>query len=229
MAQFHFVEDYERYVSSLIASHPIDEAMSLAVGGSYEETGAIEAAILKAYNVNSSSSIVDLGCGSGRLAHALGKAFPYLRYTGLDVVQALLDYAKTRCPPQFRFILNRQLKLPLEDSSADVFTSFSVFTHLLHTETYLYLEDAFRVLRPGGQVIMSFLEFAGPPHWTVFEQTLEAQRNSEAPHLNTFIERNAIGTWCDHIGFKVVEFANGWESVRSTPPLGQSIAVLQKP
>jgi len=68
MAQFHFVEYYECYASGPITSHPRDEAMSLAVGGSYDEIGGIEAAILKAYNVNSSSSIVDLGCGSGRLA-----------------------------------------------------------------------------------------------------------------------------------------------------------------
>lgn len=33
MAQFHYVEDYERLVSELISKHPIDEAMSLAVGG----------------------------------------------------------------------------------------------------------------------------------------------------------------------------------------------------
>lgn len=36
MAQFHFVEDYERHVAALLEQHPIDEAMSLAVGGLYD-------------------------------------------------------------------------------------------------------------------------------------------------------------------------------------------------
>ena len=47
MAKFHFIEDYERHVANLIATHPIDEAMSLAVGGSYELVGGIEHDLLR--------------------------------------------------------------------------------------------------------------------------------------------------------------------------------------
>ena len=56
MAEFHFVEDYERHVARLLEQHSEDEAMSLAVGGSYAEFGVIEADILvyaglKSWNV----------------------------------------------------------------------------------------------------------------------------------------------------------------------------------
>jgi hypothetical protein len=34
MAEFHFVEDYERLVEELIRNYPIDEAMERAVGAS---------------------------------------------------------------------------------------------------------------------------------------------------------------------------------------------------
>lgn len=37
MSEFHFVEDYERLVEQLLAAHPLYEAMSLAVGGQYEQ------------------------------------------------------------------------------------------------------------------------------------------------------------------------------------------------
>ncbi len=33
MAQFHFVEDYEKLVAALVNRYPIEQAMSLAVGG----------------------------------------------------------------------------------------------------------------------------------------------------------------------------------------------------
>lgn len=33
MARFHFVEDYEAYVRQLTRDLPLDEAMSVAVGG----------------------------------------------------------------------------------------------------------------------------------------------------------------------------------------------------
>ena len=36
--------------------------------------------------------------------------------------------------------------------------AFSVFTHLLHEESFIYLEDFKRVLKPGGSVVFSFLE-----------------------------------------------------------------------
>ncbi len=33
MEQAHFVWDYQNLVRNLVAAHPLDEAMSLAVGG----------------------------------------------------------------------------------------------------------------------------------------------------------------------------------------------------
>jgi cyclopropane fatty-acyl-phospholipid synthase-like methyltransferase len=44
-------------------------------------------------------------------------------------------------------------------ASADIVIAFSVFTHLLHEECYAYLQDAARVLTPGGKFVFSFFEF----------------------------------------------------------------------
>lgn len=229
MASFHFVEDYERYVADLIRNHPIDTAMSLAVGGSYEAVGRIEAAILRHAGLRAGQAVVDLGCGSGRLAAALAQEIA-VAYVGLDVVQPLLDYARDRCPKSYRFILNRALSLPIAANSVDCVAVFSVFTHLLHAETYLYLEDMIRCLRPGGVVVMSFLEFALDDHWPVFETTVRAQRAGTAPHLNQFIERGQIALWAARLGYGPVDFIAGnaapWPSGE---PLGQSVAILTKP
>ena len=228
MAQFHFVEDYQRYVQGLIDAHPIDEAMSLAVGGSYERIGGIEADIAEHFGLRSGQAVVDLGCGSGRLAVALSERLD-IAYTGLDVVDELLRYARTRCPAHYRFVLNQALTLPLASASIDFAFSFSVFTHLLQSETYLYLEEMFRCLRPGGKVICSFLEFNLAFHWEVFEATVKAQRESTTPHLNQFTERVQFEAWANHIGFDDVEFVSGdaapWPSKAT---LGQSVAVLKK-
>ena len=56
MPQVHFVEDYERHVAELMASHPPDEAMSLAVGGQYDEYGRLMADILLDYAHSSNRS-----------------------------------------------------------------------------------------------------------------------------------------------------------------------------
>jgi len=136
MAEFHFVEDYENHVRSLIA---IDEAMSLAVGGQYKEFGAIERAVLQYAGLKNGMSLIDLGCGSGRLASELSGRMK-IEYLGIDIIQELLTYAQSKSDEAYRFVVNRALNIPSSDSSADMVSAFSVFTHLLHAETYLYLE-----------------------------------------------------------------------------------------
>ena len=128
VARRHFVDDYEKLVDHLVATYPIDEAMSRAVGGNYEIVGQIEADIVKAAGLADGMAIVDLGCGSGRLASTLHRRMK-VSYVGIDIVQALLDYAKTKAPG-YRFIRHRDLSIPLEDASMDMVSAFSLFTHL---------------------------------------------------------------------------------------------------
>ena len=90
-------------------------------------------------------SLFDLGCGSGRLAHALGRRAT-IDYLGTDVVPELLAYARTRSPANYRFVLNTGLTAPAADGSLDMACAFSVFTHLLHEETYAYLAEVRRAL-----------------------------------------------------------------------------------
>jgi hypothetical protein len=85
MARFHFVEDYERLVASLIRDYPLGEAMSRAVGGNYNEIGAIERDLLVYAGLKNGMSLVDFGCGSGRLGHALGSSLD-ISYVGIDIV-----------------------------------------------------------------------------------------------------------------------------------------------
>ncbi len=118
MAQFHFVEDYERLVEHLLRTYPRDEAMARAVGGGYREIVEIERNILQYAGLGNGMSVVDIGCGSGRLAYALATAAMQIDYLGTDIVTALLDYAAEKCPPQYRFKLHRHLSIPVASASS---------------------------------------------------------------------------------------------------------------
>jgi len=226
MAQFHFVEDYEKLVAHLVDSYPIDEAMSRAVGGGYELFGNIEAALLKKVGLADGMRLVDMGCGSGRLASVL-HAKMRISYVGIDIVQKLLDYAKSKAPT-FEFILHRGLSIPQPDGSADMVSAFSLFTHLMHAESYAYLEECVRILKPGGKVVFSFLEFAEPAHWGIFMDTLAATKQSTLPHLNTYIERSAINMWAHKLGLAVEQYIASGEPLWNGHALGQSVVVLRK-
>jgi ubiquinone/menaquinone biosynthesis C-methylase UbiE len=145
-------------VDDLVRTYELDTAMSLAVGGDYDAIGASELAILKNCGLQEDSNVIDVGCGSGRLASAL-RHMPTIGYMGTDVVPELLAYAKTRCNrPGWRFALVDGLGIPANEQTADFVTFFSVFTHLTSRESAAYLAEAKRVLKPGGKIIASFID-----------------------------------------------------------------------
>lgn len=223
----HFQRDYERHVRKLKESHPLDEAMSLAVGGHYDIQGRIHLELLRSLGLKDGDSLIDLGCGSGRTARQLAASGSY-SYLGIDVVEDLIDYARAHTPADYRFHISTDLKIPAADASADIVTSFSLFTHLLHEETYLYMEEVRRVLRPGGTFLFSFLEFGSRDHFSVFAGSVEQQRNGTKPVLNMFIERNVIELWAKKLGFAVESYIDGNREIVPGGGLGQTGAVLRR-
>jgi len=151
-----------------------------------------------------------------------------IEYTGIDIVQALLDYAKSKSPGDYKFLLHRSLSIPVANNSCDFVCAFSLFTHLLHAESYIYMEDIKRALKPGGKLVFSFLEFPSESHWRVFEATVEAQKRHSSSHLNTFIERSVINIWSEKLGYQVEGYISDTEAPWNGSPLGQSIALLKK-
>lgn len=243
VSQFsHSKQDYEKLVAQLLKDHSRDEAMALAVGGDYEQAGKIQEALLEFVGLRRDGVLVDIGCGSGRLANRLSKNFTG-KFYGTDVVRALLEYADERTSDNFKFFEVDRPAIPVPDSIADMVTAFSVFTHTLHEETYLYFEEAARVLKPSGQLVFSFLEFLSPQHKEVFRQSMEAYRSGQLKHLNMFLDRAGIEAMAKMVGLGVKKFINGWDRVIPIPEpikywngyvedgtcsFGQSIAILTK-
>ena len=122
-------------------------------------------------------------------------------------------------------------------------TFFSVVTHLMHHETYLYLEDAKRVAKPGGHIVMSFLALTNPAHWLTFQRTLDSRRRNNRAHLNAFIEPEVFRMWAGRLQLELVAVHNGgtpWvpltepvtmddgRVVDDIADLGQSVAILEE-
>ncbi|SCB41725.1 Ubiquinone/menaquinone biosynthesis C-methylase UbiE [Rhizobium miluonense] len=202
--------------------------MSIAVGGNYDTIGNIASQVVVYAGAKDGDAIFDFGCGSGRVASHLSKRVDIKRFLGTDVVQSLLDYAATKTPEHFAFVKHQQLSVPAEDGSFDLAYAFSVFTHLLQAEIYLYLQDIARVLKPGGTFVFSFLELAEEGHWHVFQSTVATLAAKQPSHLNMFTERNQLAIWAAHAGFDVVEFIDGGDPRWNGEALGQAVAIFRK-
>ena len=233
---------YREYVESLEKKLPADKAFSQAVGGDFVAMGKLEYSLLRSLGLRSGHTVVDIGCGSGRLACQLAP-FHEILYIGCDVVPRLLEYAKTLCGrSDWQFHTTNGTSIPCASESAHFACFFSVFTHLTHEATYRYFIEAHRVLAPGGLLVMSFLEFRVPTHWAQFNVSPSDLQSDN--HLNQFISRDAIDAWAQHAGFEVVSIHDGdsdyiplesdvvfedGKVLSKAGSLGQSLAVLRKP
>lgn len=228
-ANRHYVADYRALVKNLLEEHPLDEAMSLAVGGSYREKGDLQQRILRYAGLRDGMTLVDVGCGSGRLAHALSRS-SRITYLGTDVVPELLDYAKSKSSSEYRFVLHQDLSVPVPDESADFICAFSVFTHLLPEESFAYLRDMKRALKRDGRVVFTFLELGreNKNHWEIFLHTVESRLGNVNAPLNMFLEREVVRRWCEHLGLDVVEVMDGSHAPYDGPVAMQTVAVLRR-
>ncbi|HEX2851830.1 MAG TPA: class I SAM-dependent methyltransferase, partial [Opitutaceae bacterium] len=178
-----------------------------------------------------------------RLASQLAH-IPGLSYVGTDVVPQLLEHAREICGrPDWKFLLTDGLTVPSDDNRADFVCFFSVFTHLRHEQSFRYLQEARRALRPGGLIVFSFLEFKIHPHWAVFENMVTEAHKPENP-LNQFMDRDGLAMFARYLN---VEIKNVWDGATPHIPvegevqwddgrvqagmgdLGHSICVMQKP
>ena len=232
---------YSEMLKSLKTKHGLEKAMKLAIGGEFESFGILERELLIQFGLGKNDYVIDVGCGSGRLPLPLSQ---YLsgKYLGIDVVPELVEYARNLVKrPDWLFQLVSGLKIPEKDNKADMVCFFSVFTHLLHEESFTYLKEAVRVLKPKGKIIFSFLEFAIPLHWAVFESSLK-QINQSLP-LNVFLSRDAIQAWASHLSLEIEALLGGDKPHIPLPHpivldsgavmegmgnLGQSVCVLSK-
>jgi 2-polyprenyl-3-methyl-5-hydroxy-6-metoxy-1,4-benzoquinol methylase len=235
---------YTQWVDRSKSERDHVRAMTQAIGGEFEALGIVERELLYFFGLEQDAYLVDIGCGSGRLAIPLSRTHRG-RYLGTDLVRDLTDFAAAACNrSDWRFETVSGLTIPERDGVADMVCFFSVFTHLLHEQTYLYLQEAKRVLQPGGRIVFSFLEFRNGAHWAVFSATVADMRGNQHHPLNVFFDRDAIRAWAAHLGLEVVDIRDGSERFVPLPEpvtldsgermeeygnLGQSICVLQVP
>lgn len=210
----HYEADYQKHVKNLIQTQDYDTAMSNAVGGGWNVGNQIADALI-AEGLSSNMKVLDLGCGSGRISNFLGNKIQLADYLGIDIIDELLDYAKTKCPDNYRFEKVLDLTIPASNNYFDFGFCFSVFTHLYLTEVFLYLKEVDRTFKPGSKFVFSFLELNTSFGNHIFEHTANLTRLSTLEHLNAFMDRNQIDYCVSKLGWKVERYVDStalWNS-----------------
>jgi ubiquinone/menaquinone biosynthesis C-methylase UbiE len=128
------------------------------------EDPAIEV-LLRYAGFQTACAVVELGCGTGRLAaRLLEELLPDdSKYVGLDISETMIDLAQGQIAPwgdRARVQrTNGPPTLPVGDGAFDRFLSTYVLDLLSEEDIHAVLREARRVLAPGGRLCLASLTF----------------------------------------------------------------------
>lgn len=193
--------------------------------------------------IRPATSVLEVGCGCGRLSRPLADYLtPPGSYDGVDVSAEMIDWCQRHLrSPNFRFarvdvrspdqnpggsIEAAALSFPYGDCTFDVAIVSSVFTHLLPGEIERYVWELARVLKTAGRCfITAFLIDEGAEAAVATGTTIFDFQHPVGPCLTFDREHPEAGIACrkpwllgllDRAGFEINTIRNGtWRIVRS--------------
>jgi SAM-dependent methyltransferase len=154
----------------------------------------LAAALLERHLAAGPASILDVPCGSGRLAPALRSRG---RYVGLDVSPSMLEEAR-RALPHERWLAGDALRLPFRDGTFDAVVCCRLLHHLESAEVARLVRELVRVSR--GLVVASFWDANSLPAW---RRTLLGEKPGATRRV---LGRERLREFFAHAGADVV----GW-------------------
>jgi SAM-dependent methyltransferase len=134
--------------------------------GSSEHMGGVRAtqSLLKMCALNPGQRVLDIGCGTGYTLYLLVQEYE-AQAVGIDLNMQMLRRTHRRATesshPERAQLLNADgVRLPF---SSDVFDCAIAESVLLHTDAEGLLEEAYRVLTPGGRFGINEMTYIKPP------------------------------------------------------------------
>jgi ubiquinone/menaquinone biosynthesis C-methylase UbiE len=121
----------------------------------FAEYKIIEVArIINNSNLPTSLNVLDFGSGVGNSIPYFKKYMPDSRLTCLDVSPKSLEVAEKRFKESAEYVLFDGELIPFPDNHFDLVFSACVFHHIPSAEHGKALSEIYRVLRPGGRLVV---------------------------------------------------------------------------
>lgn len=120
--------------------------------------------------------VLDVGAGTGRLS--LGLAAAGAKITALDVSFEMLEVLK-RKNAQIVTVVGDAESLPFEDGAFDIITAAFLIVHL--KDPAIFFNEVYRVLKPGGKLLVTNINQKEPPEVIVKEGVIKIESYYHRP------------------------------------------------
>lgn len=161
--------DYKGAWNEAARADAHDAILTGSTAESFERTGEADAAEIRRH-LPPNAAVLNIGCGVGRVEKYLA---PHVReMVSVDVSGEMIARARERLAGlpsvRLREIGNDEFLRSFEADRFDLVFSYLVLQHLAREDAFAYLRDAFRVLKPGGALLVQFPNFLSPEYTRAF-------------------------------------------------------------
>ena len=186
-----------------------EDNAKMAVSGSADEEsyrisgGFTKALLERCVGVNPDDVILEIGAGVGRVGTFLAPICK--EWIGTDVAENMLIHARRRLA-QFSNVRTVPISgfdlSPIASESVDLVYCTVVFMHLDEWERYSYVKEGFRVLRPGGRMLVDNVNLASDEGWEFFLRACESPPANRPAQISKTSTPQEIETYFKRAGFE---------------------------
>lgn len=153
--------------------------------------------------------ILDLGCGTGSMTMMLHQKFPDAEVIGLDLSPYMLvvaDYkqqSKHRHTFTVQWMHGNAASVSLPSESIDLVTASLLFRDIPATVSQTIIREAFRLLTPGGELVILDGNQSALRHATWLTQF------SQEPYIQSYAKAS-IDQWLESVGYGDIHTHDWW-------------------
>lgn len=209
-------KDYKSYWTNVSATAQgavlVTRGYEMPRAQEIESFSRLPGKLAQALNLGRHSVVLEVGCGTGVLAEILGPRVA--AYHGADISANMLDHARKHLQGRSNFFWHELPECSLkqfDDNSFDAVIFEAVLVHLDKEDSYRYLLETFRVLKPGGKAFLQFCNLMHPEGFQKFLTAMEAYCDGKGQNLvcrSRFHTPEEVRFLCQKAGFVVDEEAS---------------------
>jgi ubiquinone/menaquinone biosynthesis C-methylase UbiE len=166
--------------------------------------------LIDCVGIRSDDRVLEIGAGVGRVGEVLAPLCK--EWIGADVSENMLEHLRRRLKdlPNVRTVALSGYDLaPIASETLDLVYCTVVFMHLDEWDRFNYIREGYRVLKPGGRMLVDNFNLLSEEGWKLFQQHAEIEPLKRAPHLSKSSTPQELHAYFTRAGFGEIQQQGG--------------------